>query len=98
MKKVNYNGQTYAKIGNRLYSEHAVNRMQPSGNRFGPNVYQGLNSKDYGRSIAPQYVEDIINSTEGVFQPETGNFVHKLGTVKVIVNPEGAVVTIITYQ
>ena len=97
-EKVNRNGQEYAKIGNRLYSEHAVNRMQPSGNRFGPNIYQGLNGKDYGRSIAPQYVEEVINSTEAVFQPETGNFVHTLGTVKVIVNSEGAVVTIITYQ
>ena len=97
-EKVNKNGQVYAKIGNRLYSEHAVNRMQPSGNRFGPNIYQGLNAKDYGRSIAPQYVEEVINSTKAVFQPETGNFVHTLGTVKVIVNAEGAVVTIITYQ
>ena len=97
-EKVNRNGQEYAKIGDRLYSKHAVNRMQPSGNRFGPNIYQGLNGKDYGRSIAPQYVEEVINSTEAVFQPETGNFVHTLGTVKVIVNSEGAVVTIITYQ
>ncbi len=96
-EKVTQNGQVYAKVGNRLYSEHAVNRMQPSGNRFGPNITQGYGT-DYGRSIAPQYVEDIINSTKGIFQPETGNYVHHFGTVKVVVNQQGAVVTIITYQ
>jgi len=96
-EKVTQNGQVYAKVGNRLYSKHAVDRMQPSGNRFGPNITQGYGT-DYGRSIAPQYVEDIINSTKGIFQPETGNYVHHHGTVKVIVNPQGAVVTIITYQ
>ena len=89
--------KVYAKVGNRLYSEHAVNRMQPSGNRFGPNITQGYGT-DYGRSIAPQYVEDIINSTKGILQPETGNYVHHFGTVKVVVNQQGAVVTIITYQ
>ncbi len=96
-EKVTQNGQVYAKVGNRLYSEHAVDRMQPSGNRFGPNITQGYGT-DYGRSIAPQYVEDIINSTKGIFQPETGNYVHHFGTVKVVVNQQGAVVTIITYQ
>ena len=96
-EKVTQNGQVYAKVGNRLYSEHAVNRMQPSGNRFGANITQGYGT-DYGRSIAPQYVEDIINSTKGIFQPETGNYVHHFGTVKVVVNQHGAVVTIITYQ
>ena len=35
-------GRLYAKVGDRLYSRHAVNRMQPSGNRFGPNIYQGI--------------------------------------------------------
>jgi len=65
--------------------------------RFGPNITQGYGT-DYGRSIAPQYVEDIINSTKGILQPETGNYVHHFGTVKVVVNQQGAVVTIITYQ
>jgi len=97
-EKVTQNGQTYAKVGDRLYSEHAVNRMQPSGNRFGVNIYEGLNGKDYGRSIAPQYVEDVISSTKPVYQPRTGNYSHVLGNVEVIVNPQGAVVTILTYK
>lgn len=94
-EKVTVDGKTYAKIGDKLYSKHAVDRMQPSGNRFGSNIVQA--GGDYGRSIAPQYVEDVINSTKPVFQPETGNYVHTSGSVKVIVNPEGAVVTIMTY-
>ena len=97
-EKVTQNGKTYANVGNRLYSEHAVNRMQPSGNRFGINIYEGLNGEDYGRSIAPQYVEDVINSVKPVFQPRTGNYSYALGNVEVIVNPQGAVVTILTYK
>lgn len=97
-EKVTVNGKTYAKVGDRLYSKHAVGRMQPSGNRFGPNIYQDSATETYGRSIAPQYVEYVINSTNPIFQSETGNYIYRLGTVCVAVNPEGAVVTIMTYQ
>lgn len=95
-EKTTMNGQIYAKVGDRLYSKHAVDRMQPSGNRFGANIVQA--GGDYGRSIAPQYVEDIIRSVNAVFQPKTGNYVYASGSVKVILNQEGAVVTILTYQ
>jgi len=99
-EKVSLNGQTYAQVGNRLYSKHAVDRLQPIGKRFGPYIYiyQGLNGKDYGRSIAPQYVEDVISSTQPEYQHRTGNYSHKLGDVEVIVNSQGAVVTILTYK
>ena len=96
-EKVTQNGQVYAKVGNRLYSEHAVNRMQPSGNRFGPNITQGYGT-DYGRSIAPQYVEDVINSVQPSYQTRTGNYSYVLGNVEVITNSQGAVVTILTYK
>ena len=95
-EKVIVNGHQCAVVGDRLYSKHAVDRMQPSGNRFGPNIYQA--GGDYGRSIAPNYVEDVIKSSTRVYQPETGNYVYSSGTVKVIVNPEGVVVTIMTYR
>ena len=97
-EKVTENGRQYAKVGDRLYTRHAVNRMQPSGNRFGPNIYQGINGKDYGISISPKYVEDVINASPAIFQPETGNFIHTLGSVEVVVNDKGAVVTIMTYR
>ena len=95
-EKVYSNGQEYAKVGNRLYSRHAVNRLQPSGNRFGPNIYQGLNGGDYGRSVAPQFVEDILETVKPVLQ-ENGNLAYTSGSIKVITNNTGAIVTIVTY-
>ena len=97
-EKVTENGRQYAKVGDRLYTRHAVNRMQPSGNRFGPNIYQGINGKDYGRSISPKYIESIIDSSIPIYQPSTGNYEYISGTVKVITNAQGYVVTIMTYM
>ena len=95
-EKVITNGQEYAKVGDRLYSRHAVNRTQPSGNRFGPNIYLGLYGEDYGRSVAPQFVEDVIHSVKPFIQ-DNGNLVYISGTVKVVTNQQGSVITIVTY-
>ena len=94
-EKVTQNNKTYAKIGNRLYSKHAVDRMQPSGNRFGPNIYQARG--DYGRSVAPIYVEEVLNTVKPTIQ-QNGNLSYISGTLEVITNPEGAIVTIMTYR
>lgn len=93
-EKVTVDGRQYAKVGNRLYSHHAVDRMQPSGNRYGSSIYQA--GGDSGRSVAPQYVEDAIASAKPVVQAN-GNLSYTSGTLQVITNPEGAVVTIITH-
>ena len=90
---VEVDGQTYAKVGDRLYSKHAVDRMQPSWNRFGHQVTTA--GGDYGRSVSPNYVNHVIDNSEGVLQ-ENGNYSHTLGSLQVIVNKSGAVVTIIT--
>ena len=95
-EKVIENNQVYAKVGDRLYSRHAVNRMQPSGNRFGPNIYLGLYGEDYGRSVAPQVVEDVIHSVKPFVQ-NNGNLVYISGTVKVVTNQQGGVSTVVTY-
>ncbi len=50
----------------------------------------------HGRSIAPQFVEDVINSVEPI-QQENGVMVYISGSVKVVVNDQGAVITIVTY-
>ena len=94
-EKVTMNGQEYAKVGDRLYSHHAVDRMQPSGFRYpsGQAITQAGGS--YGRSVAPQYVEDVINSVEPILQ-ENGNLKYIGGTLEVVTNQEGAVVTIMT--
>ena len=59
-EKLIQNGQEYAKVGDRLYSRHAVDRMQPSGRRYtvGGAIIQ-VGGVD-GRSIAPQYVERCV--------------------------------------
>jgi hypothetical protein len=56
--KVIHNGKEYAKIGDRLYTEHAVSRMLPSSlGRFASAT--GANTKE-GMSMSPNFVEDII--------------------------------------
>ena len=92
--KVKVNGQSYALVGERLFSKHAVDRMQPSGNRFGPSIIQAGGVE--GRSIAPAYVEYVIQHATPIYQPNTGNTRYQLGDVEVYLNPQGAVVTIIT--
>ncbi|WP_156922462.1 hypothetical protein [Cohnella thermotolerans] len=91
--KVTINGQEYAKIGDRLYSRHAVDRMQPSGNRYGSQITQA--GGDYGRSVSPNFVEYVIQNTKPVVQ-ENGNLSYTSGTLQIITNKSGVVVTIIT--
>ena len=50
-EKTVVNGQEYAKVEGRLYSHHAVDRMQPSGNKHGSVITQA--GGDSGRSVAP---------------------------------------------
>ena len=85
--------QVYAKVGDRLYSKHAVDRMQPSGNRYGSQITQA--GGDYGRSVAPEYIEQVIRDAKPVVQ-ENGNLSYISGSLQVITNKQGAVVTIIT--
>ncbi|MBQ4516647.1 MAG: minor capsid protein [Clostridia bacterium] len=92
-EKVFYNGQTYAKVGSRLYSKHAVERMQPSGKRYtvGDAIKQAGGVE--GRSVSPIYVEEVIK----VVQPEvqlSGNLSYVSGSLEVITNQQGCVVTI----
>lgn len=105
--KVVADGQQYAKIGGRLYSKHAVDRLQPSGLRYSPRpgpgeggstggmpqIYQA--GGDYGRSVSPSYVEDVIRRTEGITQ-DNGNILHDGGGLEVILSKEGRVVTVMT--
>jgi hypothetical protein len=103
-KKVEVDGQEYAQVGDRLYSEHAVNRMQPGRRRHSskgetgglPEIYQAGTHGDHGRGVAPQFVEDAISSAKPVLQ-ENGNLSYTSGSLQVITNQQGAVVTIITH-
>jgi RHS repeat-associated protein len=101
--KVVLDGEEFAQVGNRLFSRHAVDRMQPSGMRYRtggsdggfPEIRQTGGNYDFGRGVAPGFVEDVISSTQGIIQLN-GNLSHTSGTLQVIVNGQGHVITIIT--
>jgi hypothetical protein len=90
--KVVYKGKPYAKVGGRLYSRHAIDRMAPSA--FG-KAARGT----AGRSVSTNIVEGVIKNgnkttrlVDGVVRTE-----HVLGDVHVITEEAGkVVVTVIT--
>jgi hypothetical protein len=69
--------------------------MQPSGKRYkkGDPITQA--GGDYGRSVSPTFVEDVIRNTKPVSQ-RNGNLSYTSGTLQVITNKQGAVVAVIT--
>jgi RHS repeat-associated protein len=81
--KVTVAGKEYAEIGGRLYTEHAVQRMLPS----------GLDSM--GRSISPTYVDGIIRTVKptDVIVNGVTRQVYASGTVQVVTE-NGIVVTV----
>jgi len=90
--KVTQGGREYAQIGGRLYTQHAVDRMQPSG------LGAPAGATSAGRSISPNFVEDVLGSSEGV--PVKGpngepRLSYTNGSVQVITE-DGIVLTVIT--
>jgi hypothetical protein len=85
--KVVYKGKEYAKVGNRYFTRHAVDRMAPSalGKAAGGEA---------GRSIAPAFIEDAIANGSKTFQYQDGvvRTVHKLGTLEVVTEDAGKIV------
>lgn len=79
-EKITIHGREYTKIGNRLYTRHAVERTYPSD--LG------------GRSIAPKFIEDVIKT--GTIRKVTINgverIIHTSGTVQVVTEQNGKIV------
>jgi tetratricopeptide (TPR) repeat protein len=80
--KTTHQGRLYAQIGNRLYTEHAVERMMP----------RALSGD--GRSVAPTFVEDVIRIgsrhekvVDGVLRTA-----HRSGNLEVITEQNGLIV------
>ena len=63
------NGREYAQVGNRVYTQHAVDRLQPSGLGWSgaPGGAFGV-----GRSISPAYVDEVLSSNLSVVKPVVG--------------------------
>ncbi|MDQ2088196.1 RHS repeat-associated core domain-containing protein, partial [Herbivorax sp. ANBcel31] len=108
-EKVTINGKEYAKIGDKYYTRHAVDRMQPSGMRYnakgsadggkvGASRIYDVEQIDYGRSISPNYVDDVIKSGELIDTPIVNGVqrqIYQSGSVQVVTEGD-IVITIIT--
>lgn len=86
--KVTVGGRTYAQVGDRLYTRHAVDRMQPSG------LGTPAGGSGAGRSIAPNYVEDVIRSgsKKTVTVDGVRRTIHTSGSVQVVTERRGRIV------
>jgi len=71
------------------YSSNAV------GGPVGASRIMDVSQTDYGRGVAPQYVENVIGSTKPMLQ-DNGNLIYDAGGLNVVTNSEGSVVTIMT--
>jgi len=89
--KVTLDGREYAEIGDRLYTQHAVDRMQPSGLGT-PAGAQGA-----GRGVSPNFIEEVLNNSKGdpVKRPQgQPRLSHTSGSVQVITE-NGSVIAVI---
>jgi hypothetical protein len=102
--KVRIGTREYAKIGTRLYTEHAVEYFQPSGRRTIGNVPvaqgEGGGSLSKGRGIPPGFVEEAIvrSSTRLQFAGGVRRTVHTYGDLEVVTEDNGRIVVTISYR
>lgn len=86
--KVIVDNREYAQIGNRLYSQHAVDRMQPSG------LGAPAGSVGAGRNISPNIVEYVIKN--GISNTQVVNdvarTVYSSGDVSIITENAGKII------
>lgn len=90
--KVTVDGREYAQIGDRLYTHHAVDRLQPSG------LGAPAGATGAGRSVPPSMIEDILQSTKPTEVTGPAGEVrmkYVSGTVTVITEDD-IVITVIT--
>ncbi len=95
--KVSVGGREYAQIGDRLYTQHAVDRMMPSG--LGSSGAPG-GAFGAGRSISPNFVEDVIRTGSSTTEIVDGvtRTIFRSGTVTVVTEDGGRlVVTVMTH-
>ncbi|WP_296318502.1 hypothetical protein [Gilliamella sp.] len=84
-EKVTVNGRVYAKIGDRLYSRHAVDRMLPSG------LGSPAGTVSSGRNISSNIVEYVIKNGAKTNSIVNGveRTVHRSGDVGVVTEGNG---------
>ena len=90
--KVKAEGREYAQIGDRLYSRHAVDRMQPSG------LGAPAGADGPGRNVTPNMVEEVIGGGTKTTTIANGipRAIYTSGNVSVVAEDNGrTVVTIL---
>ena len=103
--KVVLNGREYAKIGERLYTEHAVTRFLPSGRRTpaglpaADNEGGGYAFDPKARSISPDNVEHVICFGIKSFVVEKGEArtIHAAGDLTVVTTRDNLIVITCMY-
>ena len=90
-KKTTIDGKQYAQIGDRLYSQHAVDRMQPSG------LGSPAGTVGAGRNISPGIVEHTIQNGTKTSSTVNGveRTVHWSGDVGVVTESNGKIIVTI---
>ncbi|WP_180297468.1 VENN motif pre-toxin domain-containing protein, partial [Snodgrassella alvi] len=90
-KKKTIDGKQYAQIGDRLYSQHAVDRMQPSG------LGSPAGTVGAGRNISPGIVEHTIQNGTKTSSTVNGveRIVHWSGDVGVVTESNGKIIVTI---
>jgi filamentous hemagglutinin len=104
--KVIADGREYAKIGDRLYTEHAVTRFLPSGRRTIANVLVadkeggGYAFDPKARSISPNFIEHVIRTGFKRFVIEKGELrtIHALGDLQVVTTRDDEIVITCMYS
>ncbi len=94
---VTINNNQYAIVGDYYFSEHAIARTQPSGQRGrgqGRLNYITNHEKLDGRSISPAYVIDAVKRGDVSTEFEKGEVrhIHKLGSIKVVTSEDDKVI------
>lgn len=91
-EKIILNNKQYAKIGNRLYTRHAVDRMQPA------SLGSPAGTVGAGRNISPNIVEMVIkdgSKAETIVDGVNRN-IYKLGDIRVITeNNDNLIISIV---
>ena len=89
--KVTVGGREYAQIGDRLYSRHAVDRMQPSG------LGMPIGADRPGRNVTPNMVEEVISGGTATTTTANGvpRTIYTSGNVSVVTEGDGRMIVTI---
>jgi hypothetical protein len=104
--KVTVDGREYAQIGDRLYTEHAIERCLPSGRRTIVDVPAasreggGYMFHDKARGIPINWVEESIKigAKSNIIKNQELRTIHTLGDLEVVTTRDEHIVITVRYE